>query len=107
MWMPSLLSINPTPADAATATATTTATMTSLASDDGGATPIEVGGEGVTRENETTPCWTAMMPSFDLDVGREVAIQQPAGTREMVAQQKRGGDATTNQHKRGATQGMM
>ena len=105
--MPSLLSINPTPADAATATATTTATMTSLASDDGGATPIEVGGEGANRENETTPCWTAMMPSFDLDAGREVAIQQPAGTREMVAQQKRGGDATTNQHKRGATQGMM
>jgi hypothetical protein len=47
---------------------------TSLASDDGRATPIEVGGERVNRENETTPCWTAMMPSFDLDAGREVAI---------------------------------
>ena len=50
MWMPSLLSINATPAnatpaDAATATATATVTAISLASD-GGATPIEVGGEG-------------------------------------------------------------
>ena len=62
---------------------------TSLASDDGGATPIEVGGEGANRENETTPFWTAVMPLFDLDAGREVAIQQPASTREMVAQQER------------------
>jgi hypothetical protein len=30
-----------------------------------------------------------MMPLFDLDAGREVAVQQPAGTREIVAQQER------------------
>ena len=49
----------------------------------------EVGGEGANRENKTTPCWTAMMPSFGMDAGREVAIQQPAGTREMVVQGER------------------
>jgi hypothetical protein len=49
MWMPSLLSINATPTDATPAdAATATVTAISLVSD-GGATPIEVGGEGVNR----------------------------------------------------------
>jgi hypothetical protein len=51
MWMPLLLSINSTPANATTADATTaTATVTAISlASNGGATPIEVGGEGVNR----------------------------------------------------------